>query len=698
MRTKSQEQVLFTDVIFVYPILLGWMYLVGVAIYAYFSGEPMVFESFPNGAHHNGATASRNTSFVIVTLVWHLSVVGTHFLVKIMSGKAVFERTAYAQSFLVLVGAGLCLALVILGPKTPFQTYAFLLGLMGVFSLFPLYVAGHLGQFQGNWVNRLYRRLHRKRRKTRTPVDSGLKLTRTSGTAEWAGPARQVATRITLVDIFGNEDIKLRILAAARKILDPDRKTSDTRNGILMFGEPGNGKTVFAEALAGELRLPLFKLTHADVASVYVGGRTTFVVSAFNQAIAAAPCVFFIDEIDSFLASREGANHSTVKEDLDVVNTLLTMTVDLRRHPVILMAATNHIDRLDGAGIREGRFDFKVEITPPDAAARIGLLTSGLKKNLPELRVDTDLIASVARRWNGFSVKRMLAVTEELPSYLARHGGAKTAVSYEDFMGALRSIQGRRGVVPENVKPLNELVMSPRARDMIGQITGRLQDPEYTEHHGGTLPTGVLFYGPPGTGKTATAKAIAHEIEWGFLPVTGADMARDPKLLESTYAKARELRPCLIFIDEADELLKSRDFSSGSEATNKLLTLMDGVNDRVKDVVWIAATNNPDTIDSALLRSGRFTEKVLFELPTPAQLDTHVAHWFKARQVNLADKLTAQDVAHIIGVQSIANAEGVMQAALNGAIARRAEPVVVGREDLRSAIESVLGQKFQLLT
>ncbi len=688
MRTKNQGKALFTDYIFIYPVLIGWIFLVGVAIDAYFRGEPMVFESIHFGKPLNGPAASRHTTIVTGTLLWHSITVGAHFLLKILTGKNFFNQTASGQSLVVLIGGGLCLMLVIMGPSPQILTFAFLLGIMALCSPFLLYDVGYLGEFQGDWINRLYRKLHGKMRKTRTPIDSGLKL---KGSSEPVGPARQVAPRLTLADIFGNDDIKQRILTAAKQVLHQGKKTSEPRNGILLFGEPGNGKTFFAEAMAGELRLPLFKLTHADVASVYVGGRTTFIVAAFNQAISAAPCVFFIDEIDSFLVSREGANLSTVKEDQDVVNTLLTMTVDLRCHPVILMAATNHMDRLDGAGIREGRFDFKVEITPPDAAARIGLLTSGLKKNLPDLQVDKDLIASVARRWNGFSVKRIFAVTEELPSYLARRGDSKSTVSFEDFMGALRSIQGRRGVVPENVKPLCDLVLSPRTKDMIAQITGRLQDPQYTEIHGGTLPTGVLFSGPPGTGKTATAKAIAREIDWGFLPVTGADMARAPTLLEATYAKARELRPCLIFIDEADELLRSRDFSSGTEATNKLLTLMDGVNDRVKDVVWVAATNNPDMIDPALLRGGRFTEKIPFELPSPAQIDAYVANWLGERQVVLADRLSASEVAQTIGELSIANAEGVMQAALNAAIARRVHPIAVGRGDLERALQCVIG-------
>jgi transitional endoplasmic reticulum ATPase len=475
---------------------------------------------------------------------------------------------------------------------------------------------------------------------------------------------------------------------AAQAIVAPRSEGRQVRNGILLSGEPGNGKTVFAEALAGELKLPFLQLSYADVASQWVGEKTSRINGAFAQARRQQPCVLFIDEVDSFLESRDSGRNDGTKEDRDVVNALLTLMVDIRKDKVILVAATNHIDRLDGAGIREGRFDFKVEITPPDQEARVGLLTHGLKTQLPHVSVDPAVVDLVARRWNGFSVKRILAVTEELPSYLSRAG--KSSIAYEDFMGALRVLQGRKGSTPENVKPISDLVLSPSTREMLDLIVGRMADPEHTESHGGTLPTGVLFYGPPGTGKTATAKALAREIDWAFLPATGADLARDPKALEKLYAKAKELRPCIIFVDEADELLKSRDYSPNTESTNKLLTLMDGVNDRIKDVVWVAATNNPDQIDAALLRGGRFTEKVLFEKPSAEGLATYLDGWFTTRKVTLESGLTSAVIADMVGSESIANAEALVQAALNRAISRRSAPVVVTRADVEQAIRTIL--------
>lgn len=505
---------------------------------------------------------------------------------------------------------------------------------------------------------------------------------------EAATPARVSRPKATFASIYGNEAIKARLKEAAGAITATRKDDKRPRNGILLHGGPGNGKTAFAEALAGELGLPLVTLTFADVASQWVGEKSARVRAAFEQAKRQQPCVLFVDEVDSFLEARDGRGDG-VKEDRDLVNAMLTLMVDIRQSRVILIAATNHMDRLDTAGVREGRFDFKVEITPPDMPARVGLLRRGLADNLPGVVVDEAVIESVAERWNGFAVKRILAVTEELPAYLKAAGA--TSVGFEEIMGALRQLQGQRGHVPENVKPLEELVFSETTRDMLEQIVGRMEDPEHTERHGGTLPTGVLFYGPPGTGKTAACKALAKKIGWAYLPATGADLARDPKRLEALYAKAQDLRPTIIFIDEADELLRDRQYSGSTEATNKLLTLMDGVGDRVRDVVWIAATNHPDQIDAALLRGGRFTEKVVFELPSAADLAQYMQRWLERKKIVLEAPGDFGRLAEVVGGASIANAEAILQGAVNRAVSRRESPVHVRLEDFQRAASLVNG-------
>jgi transitional endoplasmic reticulum ATPase len=293
-------------------------------------------------------------------------------------------------------------------------------------------------------------------------------------------------------------------------------------------------------------------------------------------------------------------------------------------------------------------------------------------------------------------VKRILAVTEELPSYVAdlqAAGSTKTTLEYEDFMAALRLIQGRKGASPENVKPMSELILPEVTKEALDMLSSRMRDPQRVERMGGTLPTGVLFFGPPGTGKTAACKALAKEVNWAYLIATGTDLARDPKALEKLYTQAKEIRPCIIFIDEADDLVRNREFASNSESTNKLLTLMDGVNDRVRDVVWIAATNHPDQIDPALMRGGRFTEKVEFVRPNEDQLSAHVDKWLQARKVQLARGLTADMVAAMVGDESIANLEAVLQYAVNRAISKSSSDhaLELSEEDMKRGVNMVLG-------
>lgn len=526
-------------------------------------------------------------------------------------------------------------------------------------------------------------------------VRARVKNGESSGQAQHTNVARKAVARITFKDIHGNTAIKRRLLEAGRAIVDaPKGGQGKARNGILMDGEPGNGKTVFAEALAGELKLPLLTLTHSDVASRWVGERTEKVKAAFEQAIRSQPCVFFIDEIDSFLPDRSTDSAQT-KEDSDVTNSLLTLLVEIRKHRVVVVAATNYVDRLDGAAIREGRFDFKVEITPPDEEARIGLLAAGLKTNAATSRVSQATIQSVAQRWNGFSVKRILAVTEEMPSYVAEareQGTFKGELEFDDFMAALRRLQGRKGAMPENVKAMADMVLPEATREALTMLASRLKDPQRTERLGGTLPSGVLFYGPPGTGKTAACKALAKEVQWAFLIKTGPDLVRDPKALDKLYAQAKDLRPCIIFVDEADDLLISREASGNTAATNKLLAIMDGVNDRVSDVVWVAATNNPEQIDSALLRGGRFTEKVEFVRPDEDQLTTHIEQWFTNRKIGLKSGLDAPAIASMLGDESIANAEAVLQYAVNRAISQSNDDFIeVGAADVQRGVVMVLG-------
>ncbi|WP_339046876.1 ATP-binding protein [Candidatus Mesenet endosymbiont of Phosphuga atrata] len=137
-------------------------------------------------------------------------------------------------------------------------------------------------------------------------------------------------------------------------------------------------------------------------------------------------------------------------------------------------------------------------------------------------------------------------------------------------------------------------------------------------------PKGYLFYGPPGTGKTLLARVIAGETNRKFINVSASEFVskyagHGVDIVKKLFAKARKNAPCIVFIDEIDAIGAERTFGSTTsqdrvQTLNQLLTEMDGFKEN-KDIVVIAATNCIKVLDSALIREGRFSEKIFIPLP-----------------------------------------------------------------------------------
>jgi transitional endoplasmic reticulum ATPase len=364
----------------------------------------------------------------------------------------------------------------------------------------------------------------------------------------------------------------------------------------------------------------------------------------------------------------------------------------------VLIGATNFKDSLDAAAIREGRFDYKVEITPPDQEARRKLMEHGVSKYAPALKADPDALQSVADRWAGFSVSRIVSVCKRLSAVGKQHNWE--SIGFEQWMQALRDTQGAQGKLPPNTKRLSDLVLPEDTYKALQSVANRFVASHTYEQLGGALPSGLLFYGPSGTGKTVAAKALALESGWSFFAVAGPDLIADRSKLAQIYRQAKDARPALIFIDEADEILRDRSRSHYSDMVNKLLVMMDGAEEKIKDVVFIAATNHPEQIDSALLRAGRFTEKVEFAAPSSDHLPKHIAGWFKrksgAAKVRLAPELDAFDLAELLQGQTIASVDGVLQYAVNCAADRYRvgeDGVIVMQSDIETAMRIVLTEQ-----
>ena len=161
------------------------------------------------------------------------------------------------------------------------------------------------------------------------------------------------------------------------------------------------------------------------------------------------------------------------------------------------------------------------------------------------------------------------------------------------------------------------------AKDQLMEIVDFLHHPGKYASMGARLPKGALLVGPPGTGKTLIARAVAGEAKVPFFAISGSEFVQ--MFVGMGAAKVRDLfnqaaakAPCIIFIDEIDDIAKSRDAAMANDeweqTLNQLLTEMEGF-DATKGVVILAATNRPESLDKALLRPGRFDRRIQMELP-----------------------------------------------------------------------------------
>ncbi len=235
------------------------------------------------------------------------------------------------------------------------------------------------------------------------------------------------------------------------------------------------------------------------------------------------------------------------------------------------------------------------------------------------------------------------------------------------------------------------------AKEELQEIVSYLKEPHIYQELGGQMPKGVLLVGPPGTGKTLISRAVAGEAGVPFFSISGSDFVEmfvgmGAARVRDLFVQAREKAPCIIFIDELDAIGKARGIGGvgghdeREQTLNQLLVEMDGFDPR-KGVVIMAATNRPEVLDPALLRSGRFDRQVLIDRPDvngrEAILKIHAEKIKLAEDVDL--HVLAQKTAGFSGAD-LANV--LNEAAL---LAARKRKRSVGMADLDEAADRLIG-------
>ena len=247
---------------------------------------------------------------------------------------------------------------------------------------------------------------------------------------------------ISFKDVAGQVGAKQEVQEIVEFLKNPKRYTDlggKIPKGALLVGPPGTGKTLLAKAVAGEAGVPFFSMSGSDFVEMFVGVGASRVRDLFRQAKEKAPCIIFIDEIDAVGRARSknpamGGND----ERENTLNALLTEMDGFGTNSgVIILAATNRVDMLDGALLRAGRFDREIHVDLPDLNERKEIFLVHLRPVKIDNTVDVELLA---RQTPGFSGADIANVCNEAALIAARRNGK--SVGKQDFLDAVDRIIG----------------------------------------------------------------------------------------------------------------------------------------------------------------------------------------------------------------------------------------------------------------
>jgi transitional endoplasmic reticulum ATPase len=412
--------------------------------------------------------------------------------------------------------------------------------------------------------------------------------------------------------------------------------------GVLLYGPPGTGKTLLARAVAAESRVHFIHLNGPEIMRKFYGESEAKLREVFEEAARHAPAILFIDEIDAVAPKRTEVAGEVEKR---VVAQLLSlMDGFVARGQVIVIGATNIPEVLDPALRRPGRFDREIEIGVPNTQARLQILR--IHTRAMPLAPDVDL-QEIAEHSHGFVGADLEALGQEvgmialrgfLSAFPLQTDGVASAelgtlqVTREDFLAGLKEVEPsatREFFIEKSNSTFASLGGLNEVKRLLDGVVehSHMHDDIY-EQVGLAPPRGILLVGPSGTGKTAMARALSGEKQIPLIAIDGPQLyskwlGESERALREVFKKARRAAPCILFFDTIDAVApKFGADQFGTDVYQRILSQLlreiDNLRD-VKGVILLAATNRPERIDPALLRSGRFDYILPFAKPVAAE-------------------------------------------------------------------------------
>ena len=248
----------------------------------------------------------------------------------------------------------------------------------------------------------------------------------------------QKETGITFKDVAGQDEAKESLQEVVDFLHNPGKYTAigaKLPKGALLVGPPGTGKTLLAKAVAGEAHVPFFSLSGSDFVELFVGVGATRLRDLFEEAKKNAPCIFFIDEVDAIVKSRDSRYGGNDEREQTLNQLLAEMDGFDTSKGLLILAATNRPEVLDPALLRPGRFDRRVIVDRPDLKGRISILKVHAKNVSLDETVDLEGIALATSGAVGSDLANMVNEAAILAVKNGRH-----AVSQKDLLEAVEVV------------------------------------------------------------------------------------------------------------------------------------------------------------------------------------------------------------------------------------------------------------------
>lgn len=412
--------------------------------------------------------------------------------------------------------------------------------------------------------------------------------------------------------------------------------------GVILFGPPGNGKTMIARALAQTMGAAFVQLDLFEVLSKYVGMSERNIKDKFDEAIAAAKNgigILFIDELDALAVARDGEN--VEQHQRNVVDTLLRLMdgVD-SKHRIFFIGATNRLDAIDPALRRPGRFDHEFEVPLPDLNGRLDILNKYVHLEETELfdgSMDKHALRTLAELTSGFSGADISMLYHESVMHAIRRNSSFGAdgkfqlntseeaikLSYDDFLAAVKEItptQMRGEQIVTGDIAWDDIIGLDRQKELLEDTHIRfvgLIDSEKLP--GRPSCANLLMLGRRGSGKRTLVRAFAQKFGYELMPIDclaldALPLAEAMREIHRVVAKCRQAAPSVLLVQNMENCRNS------DVLAQKLVNELSSVG-RLQKVLSILAAEDGTMLPACIREYKAFENEISLKLDEKDILD-----------------------------------------------------------------------------